>query len=245
MCCVGTKTMKQEVMKMKKLIALLLAVLMCLSLCACGEDDTPDNTQPNGTVNNQGGNNNPTNGQTNAPTAESTQPTTIPGLTLSDDPSDFTFSIDGIVYQFPCSPLVFFANGWLPVMDWILEDDYEYPADSKGVIDLYKEGENKKFSLRVCNLSKNAKPLSDVIVIGISGYTNTDVEIALGGGFTLTSTAKVEDVHSFMENYGASINFDIDVSEINFSKKGNYVFTYKNEVLYYFDIRLAEAVYDN
>jgi hypothetical protein len=225
---------------MKKWIALLLAAMMCLSLWACGED-TPDKTQPNGTVNNQGGNNNPT----TAPTAESTQPTTAPGIPLSDDPSDFTFSIDGVVYQFPCSPQVFFANGWLPVMDWILEDDYEYPADAKGIIALYKEGENKKFDLRVCNLSKNAEPLSEVIVIGISGYTGTDVEIVLGGGFTLTSTATAEDVHSFMENYDASINFDVDVSEIIFSKKGNYVFTYKNEVLYYFDIRLAEAVYKN
>lgn len=227
---------------MKKLIALLLAAMLCLSLCACG-GDAPAETQSGETATNQDSSIDSTNGQTDATVpAETTAPATEPGIALSDDPADFTFSIDGVVYQFPCSPLMFFDNGWLPVMDWILEDDYEYPADAKGIIDLYKEGENKKITLQVCNLSENAEPLGEVIVIGISGYTDTDVEITLGGGFTLTSTATVEDVNSFMESYDASIEFDVDVSEIYFSGKGKYVFTFKNEVLYYFDIRLSCTV---
>ena len=228
---------------MKKWIALLLAAVMCLSLCACGGNSASGETQAPA-ENNQGSTNTPTAGQTEG-TPETTAPTTQPGIPLSDDLSDFTVSIDGVVYQLLCSPLVFFNNGWLPEMDWVLEDDYLYPGDSTGIMVLYKEGENKEIGLRVCNTSKNDKPLSKCIVIGIYNEMDTDVEFTLGGGFALTNNTTDETVFSVMGKDYTDNNGDWYDYLIDGTGTGHYEFSFKDGHLIHFKMEVSGRMYEN
>lgn len=230
---------------MKNLITLLLAALMCLSLCACGKDDTPGESQSaqNPTTGNEG---TPT--QSTPSETESASATTAPitsGIELSDDLADFTVSIEGVVYQLPCSPQIFLDNGWLPESDWVLEDDYLYPGDSTGSIDLYKEGENKEIGLRICNLSKTEKPLSEVIVIGIYNEVDTDVEFTLSGGFALTNSITEATVFSVMGSDYTHNEFNGDRYSYSLPGKGSYEFAIKDGVLSYFEMKLAAAMYEN
>lgn len=230
---------------MKKLITLLLAVLMCLSLCACGEDDAPDGSQSaqNPATGNEGSTT-----QSIPQGTESIQETTapaVPGLELSDDLADFTVSIEGVVYQLPCSPQVFLDNGWLPESDWVLEDDYMYPGDSQGSLDLYKEGENKEIGLQICNLSKNEKPLSEIIVIGVYNEVDTDVEFTFGGGFAVTDNVTENTVFSVMGSDYTHNEFNGDWYNYFLPGKGSYEFAIKDGVLSYFAMELAAAMYEN
>lgn len=231
---------------MKRLIALLLAVLMCLCLCACGEDDTsgeaPATKAPGGSIDSTTGN---TESEQAGSDEETTAPTTAPGLELSDDLADFTVSIEGVVYQLPCSPQVFLDNGWLPESDWVLEDDYMYPGDSQGSLDLYKEGENKEIGLRICNLSNNEKPLSEIIVIGIYNEVDTDVEFTFGGGFAVTDNVTENTVFSVMGSDYTHNEFNGDWYDYSLPGKGSYEFAIKDGVLSYFAMELAAAMYKN
>lgn len=228
---------------MKKLIALLLAAVMCLSLVACGGDQKPEDTQSMQNSNTVAPNGNAgESGETTAPVTESTAATT-PGIELSDDLADFTVSIEGVVYQLPCSPQVFFDSGWLPESAWVLEDDYVYPGDSTGSLDLYKEGENKEIGLRICNLSKNDKPLRECIVIEIYNEVDTDVEFTLGGGFALTDAVTEQSVFSVMGSDYTHNEFNGDWYEFSFPGKGSYIFTIKDGILAYCSMKLAEAAY--
>lgn len=251
MCCFGTNLIKESMRSktMKKLITLLLAVLMCVSLCACGGDAEPSESQSaqNPGTSTNGSNENGS-GETTTQGTESTPNTTdpvTPGIPLSDDLADFTVSIDGVVYQLPCSPQVFFDNGWLPESAWVLEDDYVYPGDSTGSLDLYKEGENKEIGLRICNLSKNDKPLRECIVIEIYNEVDTDVEFVLSGGFSLRTNVTDQDVFDAFGSEYSHNEFNGDWYEYTFPGKGSYTFTIKEGYLAYFSIELAAAIYEN
>ena len=68
--------LQKEGTTMKKAISLILALVLCLSLCACGADQKPAGAVPSGTVPTG------TTGVTTSPTGASTSPvtsTTIPG----------------------------------------------------------------------------------------------------------------------------------------------------------------------
>ena len=195
MCCIGTKTRKREVMKMKKLIALLLAALMCLSLCACGEDDTPDESQsaPNPSTDNVGS---PT--QSTPQGTESTPVTTtppVPGLELSDDLADFTVSIEGVVYQLPCGVDQLLNNGWHE--DTGREYTYEVAANKSVALELWNES-GKSISIAVWNPGPDTKTYNECMIWKISeSIWASDSEAAtvlVAGGFEISADSSEREV---------------------------------------------------
>lgn len=223
---------------MKKWIALLLAAMMCLSLCACGED-TPDKTQPNETVNNQGGANAPTDGQTDG-TGEATTPTTQPGLELSDDLSDFTVSIDGSVYQFPCSVQSMLDDGWQSGLgDQLYTREVEADEDIQFAIFRGNIEDSRPVFINVYNPGKSARTINECIVIQITEESDK-TEVILAGDFKLSNSLTLEDIiHQYGE--GSSEESHGENWYKYYFDSGYYVFVIKDGHLSWWDIIIRES----
>ena len=230
---------------MKKLIALLLAVLMLVSLCACGNDT--DSGETTGT---------PTNGATNPPATDGTTPAetnpgetettpTQSGLELSDDFADCMVMIEGIVYQLPCNAQVFIDNGWIPEAEWVLDDDYEVSGGESIGCDMFKDDGSKEIGLKVYNPGKDGRSFGECIVYKVYNEVDTDVEFVLSGGFELTAAVTAQNVFDiFGEDYSYN-QFNGDWYNYSFPGKVTYTFTIKEDSLAYFSIELASAMYEN
>ena len=221
MCRIGTKSMKQEVMKMKKLIALLLAALMCLSLCACGEDDTPGETlatqAPGGSIDSTIGN---TESEQAGSDAETTAPTTAPGLELSDDLADFTVSIDGTVYQFPCSVQTMLDDGWNTGFgDQIYTREVE-PGDVTQFAIYRGENEDRRFVfIDVYNPGTSVCTINECMIIQIVKQ-GEETEIILANDFKLSNSLTPEDI---ITQYGEDYSLDQGSYYYRFDN-GRYIF---------------------
>ena len=210
---------------MKKLIALLLAAVMCLFLCACGED-TSDKTQSSETVNHSNStiapNIEPTDG-TGETTAPTTQPVTKPGIALSDSWADFTVSIDGTVYQFPCAVQTFLDDGWQPSLEWVLEDGYMVEPGQTSNVDVYRKSDSETIFLLVYNPGKKACKFNECTVFGVQLSSSTNVAVEFSGGLKLGTTITAEGMLAMDEGFrddgygvvvyavtGKSYTFNID-----------------------------------
>lgn len=233
MCCIGTKSMKQEVQKMKKLIALLLAALMCLSLCACGEDEKPAET-PSMQNNNTGissGNENES-GEATAPATESTPATTAPsepGLELSDDLADFTVSIEGVVYQLPCGVDQLLNNGWSEGREYT----YEVAANKSGALELWNEA-GKSIRIAVWNPGPDPKTYNECMIwkIGESIWASDseDATVLVAGGFEISADFSEQEVIAAFggeenEHYNNTTSYGLNYDY----ETGNYLFKGQSE----------------
>lgn len=209
---------------MKKLIALLLAVLMCLSLCACGEDSESGETQaPN--TSDHSSTTAPTAGQTDGAvetTAPVTQPTTQPGLALSDDLADFTVSIEGVVYQLPCGVDQLLNNGWSEGREYT----YEVKAGDTVTMELYLNDTNKSIGVEVFNPGTETRTYNECIIRQIKESTfGGDCEVLIAGGFDVHAADTYQTVTGALggeenEHYNNSTSYGLYYQYEN----GHYLF---------------------
>lgn len=226
MCCFGTNLIKESMRSktMKKLIPLLLAVLMCVSLCACGGDAEPGESQsaqnPGGSVDSTPGN------------SEPEQTGSAPSLTLSDDPADFTVSIDGIVYQLGDSMDTLLNDGWIPKSGYVLEDDYSIPAGEKrGVVIYQKNDKNNAITVWSYYPGTEASVYCDGIILGFAREADSTAEVVLAGGLKLDHNLTLQEViRVFGEDYKYS-QFNGDRYVYLIEAKGKYIFTFTDDHL--------------
>ncbi len=137
----------------------------------------------------------PTNVPTNVPTIEPTSvPTNEPALTdkeivMSDDLFDFTFKLEGVVYQLPCRYDEFTKNGWT-ISSSGYNSETLLAGNSHGSFQMSRDG--CRITITSYNMSGNAKAIKDCKVGGIecSGYENVSFSIAKG----ITVSASAEEV---------------------------------------------------
>ena len=221
------KNIKEE-NKMKKLIALLLAALMCLSLCACGEDDTPDESQsaPNPSTDNVGSPMQSTPQGTESTPVTTTPP--VPGLELSDDLADFTVSIEGVVYQLPCGVDQLLNNGWHE--DTGREYTYEVAANKSVALELWNES-GKSISIAVWNPGPDTKTYNECMIWKISesicASDSEDATVLVAGGFEISADSSEQEVIAAFggeenEHYSntTSYGLDYDYEAVDYLFKG-------------------------
>lgn len=115
----------------------------------------------------------------------STEESTPAPITMSDDPYDATFTLDGDVFKLPCSLDDFTSKGWA-----ISQSGYSAEKLINGLsTDSFKVSKNgKTVTLDVANRSGNKTPLSECPVIMIAVYADDGASIELAKGITLDST---------------------------------------------------------
>lgn len=183
---------------MKKLIALLLAVLMCLSLCACGKDSASVETQA---PPNQPQNTNPAPEQNNTAPTEggNTETPSKPGIALSDDLADFTVSIDGTVYQFPCSVQSMLDDGWKSGLgDQLYTREVEPDEDIQFALFRGEIEDSRPIFIHAYNPGKSARPINECMIVQITEESDK-TEVILAGGFKLSDNLTLEDI---IDQYG-------------------------------------------
>lgn len=150
----------------KKLIAILMACIMCLCLVACG---------------NKSNNDNPIDSSDDAVTDNKTDTSsTYKGVEMSDELYDFTVKIDGTVYTVPAQLSDFLNSGW--------KYSYDNPEETDVAGENFESAsfENEKGTLRfsVINLSGNTKKFKDCKIgtldYSFSEWNNCIIELAKG-----------------------------------------------------------------
>lgn len=208
-------------MNLKRTLALLLALLFTLSLCACGVQGIPVD-EPAST---------PESGLTmpqivldhdDEPSGEPVKENPVKPdpaqteLTLSNDMYDFTFEVEGAVYQFPCLQDEFLSRGWAPAYD-ISEDimkagDYSLVSFKKD--DLY-------LRLILYNGSGNNRPYEECTVVGLTADNEADyAQVYMAGGILANNVTQemaikyfgepISSSHDEDENYASTYRYSVD-----------------------------------
>lgn len=224
---------------MKKGIALLLAIAMCACLFACGKDTVSGETQaPN--TNNQGGTTAEQTEGAAETTAPVTQPVTQPGLALSDNLEDFTVSIDGSVYQFPCSVQSMLDDGWQSGLgDQLYTREVEPNEDIQFAIFRGDIEDSRPVFINVYNPGKSTRTVNECIIIQITEQ-NDKTEVILAGDFKLSDSLTLDDI---IAQYGEGSSEESNGE--NWYKyyfdSGYYVFVIKDGHLSWWDIIIRES----
>lgn len=178
---------------MKRPVALFLAALMCLSLFGCGSESSSGKTAAPVTP----GAADQAATETPAPAeSESSDPEPTPGIALSDDPADFTVSIDGTVYQFPCSVQSLLDDGW----ESISGDSFYTMEVNPGInLQTYMYREKDKdhradLSIMVSTPGDSACPANECVITYITQAYDDSTEVILAGGFKLTHDLTLADI---------------------------------------------------
>lgn len=112
---------------------------------------------------------------------------------VSDDWKDFTFSMEGVVYQLPTHYQNFVAHGWKidGTRSNISEDDM-LPANSHTYF--YMTNNAVYFSAEVINMSGNARMMKDCDVGAVTITASDNLDLKLAGGIGCLST--IEEIQS-------------------------------------------------
>ena len=172
---------------MKKLIV-LLAILMCVSLCACGEGSA-DSDKNQASSSNSSEQNHSTQEQ------PATTVPTKPSIELSNDLADFTVSIEGVVYQLPCGVDQLLNNGWHE--DTGREYTYEVAANKSVALELWNES-GKSISIAVWNPGPDTKTYNECMIWKISesiwASDSEDATVLVAGGFEISADSSEQEV---------------------------------------------------
>lgn len=104
---------------------------------------------------------------------------------FSEELLDFTFELEGVVYQLPCNLQQFTENGWT-LNTYGYGDDAFMAGKSEESFSLVKDG--KKISLGIYNPSGNASMLRDCIVDEITVALDQDIQfnaVKKASGFSM------------------------------------------------------------
>lgn len=147
---------------------------------------------------------------------------------LSDDIFDFTFLLNGVVYQLPCTMDVFTDNGWV-VNDYYSVD--EKIAGNSSVSIRFENGRDS-ITLEFYNYSGNSKKISDCKVGAIRLRADEISEFELSGGLSFESSVDeiidalgVPDSRNDYDDY-ASLAYYLDSDTSNYYNVYNF---YRNE----------------
>lgn len=222
---------------MKKLIALLMAVLTCVALCACVEDT--DSSEPAVSAAESVGS---VSGTTDSKAEESTESSAEPGISLSDDLADFTVSIEGVVYQLPCGVEQLLNNGWTHEK----ASTFEIAAEKTGMLELWN-GSDKSVSITVYNPGPDTKTYNECMILEITesiwASDSQDAEVLIAGGFDVNNNMTTEAVTAAFgadenehyhnsDSYGLYYEYDL----------GHYLFADLDEAAAKWSIKLNKSV---
>lgn len=160
---------------MKKLLALLLMFTLMYSLCACDVQETPGSTATDTTPNSQ---------PTDHTDPDSTVATGENDPFVSDDWTEFTFKLDGIIYELPCDFSQFTDNGW------VLDSDHsgEYMVPEYTSLTVFLDQGEQKILVHLVNPGDTAQSPAQCMVDGLwiyEDYGNPTLELA--NGITMAS----------------------------------------------------------
>ncbi len=111
-------------------------------------------------------------------------------IKMSDDLFDFTFKLEGDVYQLPCSIQKFKNNGWT-FLENDASEDTVINGNSSVSYYMIKDGKrNTKIYLYSYNKSGNAKRISECNVGGIN-IDNSKIDFSIAKGISVKSSINV------------------------------------------------------
>lgn len=124
-------------------------------------------------------------------TAESTQTsendnTDKKDIVMTDELFDFTFELEGVVYQLPCEYEDFTDNGWT-ISSTGVNSDTKIPGNSSDYLYMSKDG--RKITVYPYNMSGNAKAIKDCKIGGIDCYGYNEVDFVIAKGVTVAASA--------------------------------------------------------
>lgn len=157
-------------------VVLALVVVIGVLLAGGADSDTPDDKP-------QGGVSTPADEED---TGNTEDPEEEKPIVMSDDLADFTFTLEGVVYQLPFAYDKLTENGWTIGGSGVNEDTL-MAGKSSGEIRFYNNGKSVYFELY--NDSGNAAPVKDCLVGGLQvqgGASMPDFQMA--GGLNPQST---------------------------------------------------------
>ena len=133
---------------------------------------TPENTTP-----------------TAAPTSTETPSTQTPTtqIQMSDNLFDFTFKLEGVVYQLPCKYETFTQNGWT-----ISSSGYSSDTKISGnsYISFYMSKDGRKITVYSYNFSGNVKSLKECMIGGVECDEYNKADFVIAKGITVKSTVE-------------------------------------------------------
>lgn len=217
---------------MKRFLSLVLIAVTLLCLCSCGKDEevaekTGDNSKPN---------NSQSHIETTKPT-DSNEPTTndIPTIPMSDNLADFTISIDGTVFKFPCTLQDFIDRGWLPGFANTLDDAKEFdrtiPGGDMCNLVLYNGTKDKKIFALIYNPGKRDIHYLEGTVRGAYKESGSTAEIKIPGGLVLKDDLTPDDLIAALgDDYSNKEHSGVYTYTC---KGGHYTFSFIDEKLYW------------
>ncbi len=114
--------------------------------------------------------------------SQTTESTTTPDdkeIVMSDELFDFTFTLEGVVYQLPCKYETLTKNGWT-----ISSSGYnsETKIEGNSYDSFYMAKDGRKVTVYAYNMSGNVKAIKDCKIGGIEcdGYNEVDFTVAKG-----------------------------------------------------------------
>lgn len=222
---------------MKRKIALLLALFLCLSMLGCEKDPSEsDGFKDSDVADTDHGDTTQTD-PTNENAATAT-PISRPDFQMSNNPIDFTVTIDGLVYQFPCDIEVFLNDGWIPKSGYVLEDDYEVSSgETCGVVMYRGSAENK---VTVWAYYPETGKYSSGIAYRLCSEADSTVDVELAGGIKLTADLTPQDIFEVFGSDYTYSKFDGDRYVYRLEGKGLYIFTFVDDSLTYWEFRLYD-----
>lgn len=159
--------------------------------------------------------------------ATSQTPPTQGSLTLSDKLSDYTFSLNGVVYQLPCDYSTLFANGWSisPYSD--KKETDKVPGEASVYFTLVSN--DQRMTVEAYNPGKAADMLKNCKIGGISVTASSNQSFTIANNITPSSSA--EEIREAFGNPDDSKEYD-DYTSIKYKTNPDNYREYTNFTIY-------------
>lgn len=162
---------------------------------------------------------------------------------MSDNLSDFTFELDGILYQLPFEYTELKENGWT-ISSTGYSEDKILDANSYDYFSMLKDG--SRITVHVINMSGNSKTIKDCKIGGIEVYCNdlidTDI-VKFANDITVISS--LDDVINAYGDANSTNTYD-DYTNVSY-KYGDYSdvnFSCYDETIKYNYMRMRNYISD-
>lgn len=108
-------------------------------------------------------------------------------IIMSDDLYDFTFELEGVIYQLPCKYDDLTKNGWT-ISSTGYNSDSKIAGNSYDSFYMSKDG--RKIMVYSYNMSGNAKPIKECKIGGIECEAYNEVDFVIAKGITVQSSVE-------------------------------------------------------
>ncbi len=129
------------------------------------------------------------NAGTQAPDSDTTED--VKNIVMSDDLFDFTFELEGVLYQLPCKYEALTQNGWT-ISSTGYNSDTKLAGNSYDSFYMSKDG--RKITVYSYNSGGNAKSIKECMTGGIECEAYNDVDFIIAKGITVKSS--VEEIQT-------------------------------------------------